>query len=86
MEQKKIDEIRVICENRKNWGGFDNAVLELVEYIYKLQEEISDNEIKELSLRNVIAYKDDEIEELKTEVAQMQKLYMKLLLQIENGG
>ena len=41
-------------------------------------------ESKIITLENVIMYKDDEIDELKKEVSQLQKLYMKLLLKIEN--
>ena len=41
-------------------------------------------ESKIITLENVIIYKDDEIEELKKEISQLQRLYMKLLLKIEN--
>jgi len=39
---------------------------------------------KIITLENVIIYKNDEIEELKKEISQLQRLYMKLLLKIEN--
>ena len=101
MEQREINKIKGICKKRNNWGVCDSIVVELIEHIDQLQSELSgyrqkegkekdysdigESKVKELALRNVIAYKDDEIEELKKEVEQMRKLYMKLLLQIENA-